>query len=88
VTQAGTATIDGTPAIALTFTLGSVPPANAVLYVDAQTDQPLRLAWQVTGGGHVLSVEDWMGATTGNIALAKNETIPAGYAQAAPAEVY
>ncbi len=88
VTETGTATIDGTSAIALTFTLQSVPPATAVLYVDAQSFQPLRMAWQVEGAGHVLSVENWMAATAANIALAKDDSIPTGYTEAAPAEVY
>jgi hypothetical protein len=88
VTQAGTATIDGTPTIALTFTLQSAPPASAVLYVDAQSYEPLRMAWQVNGSGHVLSVENWMPATPGNIALAKDDSIPASYTEAAPAKVY
>jgi hypothetical protein len=68
--------------------LQSVPPANAVLYVDAQSFQPLRMAWQVEGAGHVLSVENWMAATATNIALAKDDSIPAGYTEATPAEVY
>lgn len=88
VTQAGTATIDGTPALALTFSFQSVPVSSAVLYVDAQTDQPLRMAWQVPGGDHVLFVENWMQATSTNIALAQDDSIPAGYTEAAPATVY
>ena len=88
VTQQGTATIDGTQAIALLVNVPSDPPQTTILYVDAQTYQPLRTVQQVSGSNHVLSVEDWVPATPDNIAMAKNDSIPAGYTQAAPNNVY
>jgi hypothetical protein len=88
VSQQGVATIDGTQAIALLVDVPSNPPQTTVLYVDAQDYQPLRLVQQVNGGGHVLHVEDWIPTTAANIADAEQDTVPAGYTQAAPAKVY
>lgn len=88
VSRLGTATIDGTPVIALSVAVPSNPPQTTVLYVDAQSDQPVRMVQQVDGSGHVLHVENWLPATTGTIARAKADTIPTGDTEASPAEVY
>jgi hypothetical protein len=81
VTFNGTATVNGTQAIALSI---KVPPvsgarsATLALYVDAHTYQPLRTV--TTFDGHPdLLVADWMPATPRNVAHAKADAIPAGY---------
>ncbi len=83
----GTTTIDGTRAITLSATLPAtklVSSERLVLYVDAQTYQPLR-----TADGYArrfgLTVEDWLPATSENIAKAKDRAIPAGYTRVARA---
>jgi hypothetical protein len=92
VTHQDTATVDGAQAITLSVAVPAAPDQTAkidlLLYVDAQSYQPLRTVQQVNGSNHVLSVEDWMPATPDNIAPAKNDSIPAGYTKAAPNKVY
>jgi hypothetical protein len=88
VAQLGSATINGTHAIALSVAVPSNPPQTTILYVDAQSYRPLRLVRQVNGGGHVLLVQNWVPATPANIGMAKNQAIPSGYRRATPAEVY
>lgn len=88
VTQDGIATVDGTQVIVLSVTVRSKPAQSTVLYVDAQTYQPLRAVWQVDGSGHVLFVQDWVPVTRDSIAKAKADSIPSGYTKADPAEVY
>jgi hypothetical protein len=82
VTQKGTTTVNGTQAIALAITVPpSVPGAGSVdliLYVDAQTYQPLRMV-EVFDGHPALIVADWIPATPDNIAQAEEDSIPAGY---------
>jgi hypothetical protein len=86
VTQTGTATINGTQAIALSVTVPSVPAGSPsydfTLYVDAQTYQPLRTV-QVYQGIPDLDVADWVPATPADIAQAKDDSIPAGYTKVA-----
>ena len=89
VTQQGTATVDGTQAIALSMTAPNAPgnpSTHIALYVDAQTYQPLRTV-AVVDGAPDLSVGDWVPATPGNIAMAKDESVPAGYTRATPQQV-
>jgi hypothetical protein len=81
VTQKGTATVNGTQAIALSIRVPSVRGAvnqDLTLYVDAQTYQPLRTV-AVLDGHPDLLVADWIPATPDNIAQAKDDSIPAGY---------
>jgi hypothetical protein len=79
VTQkGGTATVNGTPAIALSIKLPSATDTDLTLYVDAQTYQPLRTV-EVVDGHPDLLVADWLAATPANIAQAKDDSIPAGY---------
>lgn len=80
VTQLGTTTVNGTQAIALSIKVPSVPgatPYDLTLYVDAETYEPLRTVVHYTWPG--LFVTDWVPATPGNIAMAKDGSIPAGY---------
>jgi hypothetical protein len=81
VTQKGTATVNGTQAIALSIQVPSMPGAvsqDLTLYVDAQTYQPLRTVAVLEGHPDLL-VADWMPATPDDIAQAKDDSIPAGY---------
>jgi hypothetical protein len=78
VTQKGTAMVNGTPAIALAITLPGSANEDLTLYVDAQTYQPLRSVITLDGDPDLL-VADWMPVTPGNIAQAKDDSIPAGY---------
>jgi hypothetical protein len=84
VTQKGTTTVNGTPAIALSIpaSLTGVPDAGSVhrtLYADARTCQPLRTVTVVDGNPGGPYVADWMPAAPDNIAKAKDDSIPAGY---------
>ncbi len=81
VTQTRTATINGTQAIALSITVPSVPNvarARLTLYVDAHAYQPLRTV-TIYDGLPDLDLADWAPVTAGNIAKAKDDSIPAGY---------
>ena len=87
VTQMGTTTVNGTTAIALSI---STPHVQNVLYVDAQTYQPLRqvIVEDSTDGGRLAAgpqITDWVPATPANIATAKDDSIPAGYTKVANA---
>ena len=85
VTETGTATVNGTQAIALSITLPGMSPGSAnTLYVDAQTYQPLRQVAFVDGQPG-LTVSDWVPATPDNIATAKDDSIPSGYTKVANA---
>jgi hypothetical protein len=85
VTQKGTTTVNGTPAIALSIPPGliGVPDAESIhrtLYADARTHQPLRTVSVVDGLPAGPYVADWMPATPDNIDKAKGDySIPAGY---------
>jgi hypothetical protein len=80
VTQAGTTTVNGTQAIALSVTLPSGEDLDYTLYVDAQTYQPLRTVTIGTSVDNATAyVADWIPATPDNIAKAKDDSIPAGY---------
>jgi hypothetical protein len=83
VTRTGTATIDGTEAIALAI---AVPRASLTLYVDAHTYQPLRTV-TVYDGLRDLEVADWAPATASTIAKAKDDAVPAGYERVDKAHV-
>lgn len=89
VTQMGTTTVNGTPAIALsvTFTAPSgATPTHFTLYVDAHTYQPLRTVTTVLVlDDHNVSVSDWVPATPDNVAQAQANSIPAGYMKVANA---
>jgi hypothetical protein len=76
VTQLGAMIVNGTRAIALSM---SEPHGKRILYVDAQTYQPLRTVTTVRGNPSPPYVTDWMPATPANIAKAEDESIPAGY---------
>ena len=91
MTQTGTATVNGTPAIALSVKVPSgsseimesasgtqTVSTDLILYVDAQTYQPLRTVLSF-GGQPYLLVSDWVPDTPGNIAQATDDSIPAGY---------
>jgi hypothetical protein len=80
VTHEGTATVNGRQAIALSIKLASTADADLTLYVDAQTYQPLRTVMAIDGHPDLL-VADWMPATPANVAHAKHDAIPAGYAK-------
>jgi hypothetical protein len=91
MTQTGTATVNGTPAIALSVKVPSgsseimksasgtdTVSTDLTLYVDAHTYQPLRTVLGL-GGTPGLLVSDWVPATPENIAQATNASIPTGY---------
>lgn len=78
VTQKGPATVNGTPAIALSIALPSAADTDLTLYVDAHTYQPLRTV-EVIAGHPDLLVADWTPATPANIAQARDDSVPAGY---------
>jgi hypothetical protein len=81
VTKAGTATVDGAQAIALSVKVRSNPHTlseKLTLYVDAHTYQPLR-AVTTYDGFPGLEVDDWVPATPDTIAKAEDDSIPAGY---------
>lgn len=87
MTQKGTPTVNGTPAIALSITV-PLPDAQSVhltLYADARTYQPLRTVTVAGGNPSGPYVADWMPATPDNIAEAKDDSIPAGYTKVARA---
>jgi hypothetical protein len=83
VTQTGTAMINDTQARALSI---AVPNEEFTLYVDAQTYQPLRTVMSIDGSKD-FEVTDWLPATADNIAQAEDDSVPAGYAQVAKADV-
>ena len=91
-TQRGTTTVNGTPAIALSVTEpGGDSSEQFWLYVDAQSDQPLRMINDVvnTDGGVYrtgLYVSDWYPASAANVAKAKDRSIPAGYTRVGDAQ--
>jgi hypothetical protein len=78
VTQKGTTTVNGTPAIALSIAVPDAQSIHLTLHVDARTYQPLRTVTVVNGNPRPY-VADWVPATPGNIAKAKGDSIPAGY---------
>lgn len=85
VTQQGTTTVHGTPALAVPVpvprTVGRADSIHFTLYVDARTHQPLRTVTVVDGNPHP-GIADRLPATPDNIAKAKDDfTIPAGYAK-------
>jgi hypothetical protein len=79
--QAARATISGRRAIALVVRLPSRNHLEYLVYVDAQTDQPLRTVTTGTAPGAATIVADWVPVTPKNIAAAKDNSIPAGYTQ-------
>ncbi|MFZ0088612.1 MAG: hypothetical protein WAL63_03835 [Solirubrobacteraceae bacterium] len=92
MTQMGTTTITGTPAIALSLKqirVGSrvmsisATAYTETLYVDAQTYQPLSMvAANPTNNPryfHGLYIGDYLAVTPATIAKAEDESIPAGY---------
>jgi hypothetical protein len=78
VTQKGTTTVNGTPAIALSITAPLSQSIHLTLHVDARTCQPLRTVTVVDGNPRPY-VADWVPATPGNIAKTEGDSIPAGY---------
>lgn len=82
VTQKGTTTVNGTPAMALSVPV-PLPNAQGVhltLHVDAGGYQPLRTVTVVDGNPSGPYVADWMPATPDNIVKAKDDSsIPADY---------
>ena len=85
VSQAGTTTIDGTAAISLSVT-GEV---GMTLYVNAQTDQPLRMVLSnPTNSDNEPIITDLQPASQANVANTQEPSIPAGFAPApaAPAQ--
>jgi hypothetical protein len=85
-TQRGTATVNGTPAVALWIMVPDAPSLHRTLYVDARTYQPLRTVTVADGNRSGPYVADWMPATPGNVAKAKGDSIPAGYTRVGMAE--
>jgi hypothetical protein len=86
VTEKGTATVNGTPAIALSVALPSAYSLSYTLFVDARTYKPLRTEVIGTAAGDANTfVSDWEPATSANIARAKDDSIPAGYTKVANA---
>jgi hypothetical protein len=80
--QAATATISGRRAIALVVRLPYRDHLHYIVYVDAQTDQPLRTVTTGTGPSNAATfVADWVPATPDHIAAAKDDSIPPGYTQ-------
>jgi hypothetical protein len=78
-TQKGTTTVHGTPAIALSITVPDAPNLHRTVYADARTYQPLRTVTLADGNPRPY-IADWMPATPGNIARAKDDDpAPAGY---------
>jgi hypothetical protein len=89
VTQKGTATVSGSPAIALSVMVPSsstVAGDRVALYVDAQTYQPLRTVTAYDGLPD-LEVADWVPVTAETIAEAENDSTPAGYTKVDKARV-
>lgn len=83
VTQEGTTTVNGTKAIALSIAAQS-GPVDYILYVDAQTYQPLRTATVGTSAQNSTAyIADWIAATPATIAKSKGAPIPAGYTKVA-----
>jgi hypothetical protein len=77
--QMGTATLHGTPAIALSITVPHSPNLHRTLYADALTYQPLRTV-TIADGNPRPYIADWMPGTPDNIARAKDDDpIPDGY---------
>jgi hypothetical protein len=77
--RTGTTTVGGTPAIALSITVPRSPNLHRTLYVDALTHQPLRTV-TLADGNRRPYIADWLPATPGNIALARDDNpVPAGY---------
>jgi hypothetical protein len=89
VTLQGTATIAGTRAIALSMVAPNAPDnpvTDIAVYVDARTYQPLRTV-AVVDGAPDLEVSDWVPATSANVELAEDGSIPAGYTKTTPRQV-
>lgn len=83
----GTATINGTPVIALAVKppKGELAPNETLtLYVDARSYQPLRTLF-VYDGHLNLEINDCVSPTPARVAMAEDHSIPAGYRQVAKA---
>ena len=77
----GTTTVNGRKATALSVKLkqrSGVTPVRVTLYVDARSYQPLREVVS-TAANEGPYVADWLPATPGNVAKAKDASIPTGY---------
>lgn len=84
VTEEGTTTIDGAPAIELVIRWQN--GGSTTLFVDSQSYRVLRevISGQPSSAADTIATENWFPATAANIANAQL-TAPAGYTQESPA---
>ena len=86
VTQLGTPMFNGTQAIALSI---NAPRYQNILYVDPQTYQPVGqviIPDHFVRGLSAVGISYWVPATPANIAMAKDDSIPAGYTKVSPSD--
>ena len=86
VTQMGTPMFNGAQAIALSI---NAPHYQNILYVDPQTYQPVGqviIPDHFVRGLSAVGISYWVPATPANIAMAKDDSIPAGYTKVSPSD--
>ena len=86
VTQVGTSTVNGTPAIVLSVKAANAQGSELLLYVDAQNYQTLQTV-QTLPPSASLMVSQWTPATSALIAEAETNSIPSGYTEVSKAQL-